>query len=100
MSLSDRFNNGYNAQKENDNVLSIRYEVRGCPTYLIFDFMARVMMTRTGSSDGGVNVIPFSSLDRGTLIEMRDKLIDLKGNPPELPPEAPVAQAAQKKFNL
>jgi hypothetical protein len=100
MSLSDRFNNGYNAQKENDNVLSIKYTVQGGNTYLIFDFMARVMIARTGSSDGGVNVTPFSALDRGALIEMRDKLIALKGNPPELPPEAAGAQAPARKFNL
>lgn len=100
MSLSDHFNNGYHAQKENNNVLSIKYTVHGSPTYLIFDFMARVMMTRTGSSDGGVNVMPFSALDRETLIAMRDRLVELKGNPPELPPEAPAAQAQPRKFNL
>lgn len=100
MSLSDRFNNGYEARKENDNVLSIKYGVYGSNTYLAFDFMARVMVARTGSSDGGLNVTPFAELDRDMLIAMRDKLVALKGNPPELPPEAPAAQPAQKKFNL
>ncbi|MEZ0225147.1 MAG: hypothetical protein ACAH83_11380 [Alphaproteobacteria bacterium] len=100
MSLSDRFNNGYDARKENDNVLSVKYTVHGSPTYLAFDFMARVMVARTGSSDGGVNITPFSVLDREMLVEMRDKLVALKGEPPELPPEAPAAQASQKKFNL
>lgn len=100
MSLSDRFNTGYDARKENDNVLSVKYTVHGSPSYLAFDFMARVMIARTGSSDGGLNVTPFSELDRDMLIAMRDKLVSLKGDPPELPPEAPATQSPVRKFNL
>ena len=89
MPLTPRFNAQYSATKENDNVLCVSYQTRGCTNYLVYDFMARVMIARTGSSDGGSHVTPFSQLDRETLVEMRDKLIELKGNPPELPDDRP-----------
>ena len=100
MPLTPRFNESYRASRESDNVLVVRYTIGGNTTYLAFDFMARIMLARTGSGDGGLNVTPFSQLDRDMLIEMRDKLVELKGNPPELPPEAPGAQAPSRKFNL
>jgi hypothetical protein len=43
---------------------------------------------------------PFSQMDREVLVLMRDKLIELGGQPPELPPEAPATQAPARKFNL
>ncbi len=102
MSLTGDFNqNGYNAQKINGFVLGVSYSNGGGSSiYHTYDFMARVMTTRTGSSDGGTVVMPFSQLDRGALIAMRDRLVDLGGKPPELPPEEPATQAAQKKLNL
>lgn len=98
MPLKAVFNEDYTATKDADAVLSVRYNAGGYGNSLIYDFNARVMLSR--ASNGGVSVTPFSQLDRETLIEMRDKLVELKGNPPELPPEAPAAQPAAKKFNL
>lgn len=98
MPLKAVFNQDYTATKDADAVLSVRYNAGGYGNCLIYDFNARVMLSR--ASNGGLSVTPFSQLDRETLIEMRDKLIELKGNPPELPPEAPAVQASTKKFNL
>ncbi|MEZ0225149.1 MAG: hypothetical protein ACAH83_11390 [Alphaproteobacteria bacterium] len=93
------FNNPkYTVTKETEAVLSVRYDAGGVSNSLIYDFNARILLAR--ASYGGLSVTPFSQLDRESLIEMRDKLIELKGNPPELPPEAPVTQASSKKFNL
>jgi hypothetical protein len=100
MPLTPRFNDQYKATKENDNVLCVTYSTRGMTSYLVYDFMARVMIVRTGSSEGGGHVTPFSQLDRETLVEMREKLIDLKGNPPELPAAAPVTGKPGNGLNL
>lgn len=101
MGLSDSFNSIYTIRKDTPAVLSVQYEAGGYDNVLIYDFIGRVMIARTrGHGDGGLCVTPFAQLDRETLVEMRDKLIELKGNPPELPPEAPSTSAAVKKFNL
>ena len=102
MSLSDDFNsNDYRAQKINGFVLGVSYSHGGgSSVYYAYDFMARVLVTRTASSDGGTVVTPFAQLDRDGLIAMRDQLVKLGGNPPQLPPETPATQAAQNKFNL
>lgn len=102
MSLSDEFNaNDYRTQKINGYVLGVQYtNGGGSTTYLTYDFLARVMIVRTGSSDGGTAVTPFSLLDRESLISLRDQLMHLGGKPPELPQEAPAAQAVAKKLNL
>ena len=102
MSLSDDFSaNSYKTQKINGYVLGVQYSNGGgSTTYLTYDFLARVMIVRTGSSDGGTAVTPFSQLDRESLISLRDQLVQLGGKPPELPPEAPATQAHGKKLNL
>jgi hypothetical protein len=102
MSASDDFNaNGYKADKINGFVLGVQYPAgNGGTTYMTYDFLARVMIVRTGSSDGGTAVKSFGELDRGSLISLRDRLVAQGGNPPELPPEAPANTAAQKKLNL
>ncbi len=102
MSLSAAFGKGgYTVKKETDAVLSVQYKAGGYDNQLLYDFVARILITRTkGHGDGGLCVTPFAQLDRETLIDMRDKLIELKGNPPELPPEAPATQALAKKLNL
>jgi hypothetical protein len=99
MGLSGYFNTSYKAAKENDNVLRVSYTVGGNSAYLIYDFLARVMFSRTGSSDGGHFVTPFSQLDRESLVEMHDQLVALGGKPPPLPAE-PATGATVKKFNL
>lgn len=100
MSLKDQFNSKYNARKENDYVLCLYYNSQGGSTYISMDFMTRTMVTRSGSSDGGLVVIPFSQLDRDMLINMRDTLVELDGKPPELPAEAPSTASPARKFNL
>ena len=93
------FNNArYTVTKETDAVLSVRYDAGGTSNTLIYDFNARILLAR--ASYGGLSVTPFSQLDRESLIEMRDKLIELKGNPPELPPEENFIKAQPKKFSL
>ncbi|TAL28958.1 MAG: hypothetical protein EPN97_13960 [Alphaproteobacteria bacterium] len=88
MPLKDAFN-GLDSNKVNGSVLRV---YNGC-FYTYYDFAQRVMYSGQAS-------IPFSQLDRESLIEARDKLIELKGTPPELPPEAPATQAPVRKFNL
>lgn len=98
--MKDQFNNQYMARKENDYVLCLYYGAQGGSTYMAFDFLTRTMVTRNGSSDGGLCVTPFSQLDRDMLINLRDTLVELKGNPPELPAEENFIKASPKKFSL
>jgi hypothetical protein len=98
--VKDQFNNQYQIRKDNDYVLSLHYSAQGGSTYISFDFMTRTMITRNGRNEGGLCVTPFSQLDRDMLINMRDMLLELKGNPPELPPEESFIKASSKKFHL
>lgn len=102
MGLTAVFNsNDYTVKKETNAVLSVSYDAGGYTNVLIYDFIGRIMIARTsGHGDGGISVTPFSQLDRDTLIEMRDRLVALKGDPPDLPPEAPATPAPHNKFNL
>jgi len=83
-SLKDAFNEA-GITKVNDFVLDLSYSARAGTNYLSFDFLTRTMAARTGSSESGLTIIPFSQLDREMLAAARDKLIGLGGNPPELP---------------
>lgn len=89
MSLADEFNeNGY-GRKINDFVLGVSYGLSpssSTSTYFQYDFMARLLTTRTGSSDGGITVTPFSQLDAESLEHLRNRLVDLGGKPPALAP--------------
>ncbi|TAL28962.1 MAG: hypothetical protein EPN97_13980 [Alphaproteobacteria bacterium] len=97
MALTEDFNRSFDPRRENDSVLRIGY----ASVTHYYDFSARMVVTvYDGYNKGGVAVTPFSQADRETLIAMRDKLIELKGNPPELPPEEAVLKASPKKFNL
>lgn len=97
MSLSEAFNGNYSVCKENDSVLCVSYG--GVHNY--YDFLGRMVVTvYDGYNKGGVSTTPFAAVDRETLIAMRDKLVELKGAPPELPAEAPALAAPLKKFNL
>lgn len=104
MPLSDDFNaNNYSTSKINGFVLGVSYDYgggSGYSTFFTYDFMARVMVTRTGSSDGGTVVTPFSQLDREALISMRDELVRKGGNPPELPAEKPVTPGPSRPLHL
>ena len=97
-SLSDAFNGGYKASKQNDCVLCVNFNDS---VFNYYDFTGRMLITVfSGYEKGGVATTPFSQLDRETLIAMRDKLIELKGFPPELPPEAPATTASANKLHL
>ncbi len=58
-----------------------------------YDYILRIMVVVDFA-------IPFSQLDRETLIQFRDRLISLGGKPPELPTEAPKAKSASNSLNL
>lgn len=100
MSIRPDFNTaGFDFTKSNDCVLSIHYSARGGSHYQSYDFLSRIMTMRTGSSDGGCTVVPFSQLDRESLEFMHAKLCKLKGNPPPLPAlpdEKPVLPGLRK----
>ncbi|MEZ0225146.1 MAG: hypothetical protein ACAH83_11375 [Alphaproteobacteria bacterium] len=88
MQLKDSFN-AFDCVKVNDSVL----RVYNGSFYTFYDFAQRILRL-------GDHFIPFAGVEREILIEARDKLVALKGNPPELPPEVPVTQAPVRKFNL
>jgi hypothetical protein len=90
--LKASFNKNH-AERISDSVLMVhngRY-------YYFYDFALRVMTTAV--HHGGSST-PFSQLDRETLVEAREKLISLGGNPPELPAEKPATGKPGNKFNL
>ncbi|HYD18493.1 MAG TPA: hypothetical protein VEF76_08450 [Patescibacteria group bacterium] len=89
MDLTAAFNSSEaEAAKATPFVLDIYYRSRGGGIYMTYDFMSRVLLTRTGNSEGGLSVTPFNQLDRETLVAARDRLVQLGGEPPELPAEA------------
>ena len=90
--LKDAFN-GYAAEKITDCML----RVSNGRHYYFYDFTLRVMTT---SVHHGGNSLPFALIDRDVLVEAREKLIELGGKPPELPPEKPVTPGSGGKFNL
>jgi len=100
MDLSTAFNNTkYEANNRNPFVLDLYYETRAGSIYNSFDFLTRTMVSRTGSSEGGITVTPFGQLDREVLVAMRDKLVELGGHPPELASEAPTLNKPQRGLN-
>jgi hypothetical protein len=88
MSLTAAFNDDYPAEMANSYVLVVQYDVAGYNQVMAYDFKARVMTLRTDDyAEAGVRILPFSQLDRDSLVEMREQLIELGGNPPPLPAE-------------
>lgn len=85
--------NGYQCDKISDTVL----RVHNSRHYYFYDFTLRVMTTAVHH---GGNSLPFALVDRDVLVEARDKLIELGGNPPELPPVNAAVGAPGNKFNL
>ena len=99
MSLSQDFNDSNYGRLINPFVLGVSYALvpnSSTNTYYQYDFMARILTTRTGSSDGGVAVTPFSQLDPESLENLRSRLIDLGGKPPPL---APALNKPQRGLN-
>lgn len=98
MGLEADFNTaGYKTYKINDYVLGISYPYAAAGesnynTFHSYDFLARVLTSRSGSSEGGTAVTPFSQLDPDSLEAMRQRLIALGGKPPELMSDNPGKQ--------
>jgi hypothetical protein len=79
------------AYKADDQVLVATRKVPGrksygSPRYLqyIYDFEFRtlaVTISQGNAASGSATVIPFSAVDEEVLVEMRDRLIELGGNP-------------------
>jgi hypothetical protein len=85
MTLIEKFSSDNRSlSKESDCILQI-YLGGNISHYIKYDFLARIAIFSSGSSDGGANAIPFSQLDRESLEFFRAKLIEKGGKPPELP---------------
>lgn len=67
-----------------------------------YDFMTRTMMSWNTSTGYiyGIGTLPFSAFDREWLDVVRNKLIDLGGNPPDLPRETPAPPPRQGGLKL
>ena len=89
--LTDAFNK-INAVIEN----AVTLRVYNGGIYAYYDFAQRVRMS---SITGSQVVTPFSELDRETLVAARDKLVELGGQPPQLPPEAPTLNKPARGLN-
>lgn len=89
MTLTDSFNKDYEAKRGSDGTLQLRMSTGGGTNYMVYDFNLRFLTVRTGSSDGGAVIIPFSQLDPDSLESLREKLVELGGNPPALPGAPP-----------
>ncbi|MDI1228224.1 MAG: hypothetical protein PSY14_11120 [bacterium] len=90
LSLKDAFNNLHPAM---ENSSSLRVLSSGI--YAYYDFAQRVR----SSGSPTPTITPFSQLDRDTLVAARDKLVELGGNPPELPSEAPTLNKQLRGLN-
>lgn len=95
MTLSSSFNDTHSPRREKDSVLSISVD----RFRYLYDFSLRLLTIENTYNGGSTQVLPFSQLDRETLVEMRDKLIELQGKPPELPAEAPVNPGNLRRLN-
>lgn len=84
--IADHFNEkNYELKKSSDQVLTVSISAHPGTIYTVYDFAARAMYARTGSSDGGITVTPFDQLDRESVAFFHQKLQDLGGNPAPLP---------------
>jgi hypothetical protein len=90
VSLSDAFSRSHTARMISESVLLVGNSVASSS----YDFTQRVVMSSAGA------MTPFAQMDREVLVMMRDKLVELGGQPPELPAEAPANPAPPRKFNL
>ncbi|MDE1152915.1 MAG: hypothetical protein PW788_10300 [Micavibrio sp.] len=100
MSLSESFNNDYAATKLNSAMLQVQYSSTGGNAYLVYDFNARLLVSRTGAGEGGVTLLPFSQLDPDSLEALRNRLIELGGKPPALPSvDVPLPKPRSNQLN-
>jgi hypothetical protein len=89
MALVEKLSSYYGLTKENDYTLYAYVSGSGSTTYLKYDFLARILIVVTGSSEGGRQVVPFSQIDRESLEFFRAVLIEKGGKPPALPDATP-----------
>ncbi|HYD18492.1 MAG TPA: hypothetical protein VEF76_08445 [Patescibacteria group bacterium] len=89
-SIKDSFND-MSLSKQRSAVLAVSNGV----TTVFYDFAQRLVMNTT--TGGYYNLTPFSQFDRETLVALRDRLVDLGGNPPELPAEPATALPRQAR---
>ena len=96
MSLTSEFNSDFKPRKINGAVLALEYEYQK----YYYDFQSRLLTTvlKYSSTIGGVTTTPFAQLDREVLTDMRDKLMELGGKPPELPQETPANPGNARKL--
>ena len=100
MAIRDAFNQQYAAQKFDDNVLSLYHPGRGGGIYIDFDFLTRTMQTHASGTGANISVIPFSQLDPEVVIELREKLVELGGNPQALSSQDAVQKPASNQLKL
>lgn len=94
MTLKDAFNKGlYKPQRFGPATLQVEANY---VTYR-YDFLLG-HMTAVGHN-GVLSVVPFSQIERGVLIDLRDKLVELGGDPPELPAERATGPVQPRKLN-
>lgn len=79
LSLKDAFAH-VNSVMEN----AVTLRVHNAGIYSYYDFAQRQRTAHTNP----VLITPFAELDRDVLTAARDKLVELGGRPPQLPPEA------------
>jgi len=92
MALKDSFNKrSYEFHKMNDSTLRVRHP-NDSVSYR-FDFAMRLLTVQYGEA---LSVQAFDRLDREMLIELRDKLVEMGGKPPELPAEQPPSTQPRK----
>lgn len=90
LSLKDAFNSLHPVL---ENAVTLRVLSTGI--YAYYDFAQRL---RTSGSPTPT-VTPFQDIDRDVLVAARDKLVELGGQPPQLPPEASTMSKPMRGLN-
>jgi hypothetical protein len=90
LSLKDAFAH-VNSVMEN----AVTLRVYNAGIYSYYDFAQRQRTVHTTPT----LVTPFADLDREVLVAARDKLVELGGQPPQLPPEANTLNKPVKGLN-
>lgn len=87
MSYSEEFKAATQTRflKQDDACISLRTGEYGPYVYHTYNFLTRTMTVYAGENSG-LKTYLFAELDRDVLGAMREKLIELGGKPPSLPP--------------
>lgn len=70
--------------KKKDDAVLLYNTTAQADIYHYYDFITRNLYVRFESKDHS-HIIPFRDIEPDTLAYMRDKLVELGGNPPPLP---------------